>query len=183
MTEEKSFDCTKFCKMTTEIRNSKFCTKESKIIDGKVHFGCTKKLSLEPEPVQMFYKCLLWDMGQKESCNTCMLSCTNNKNGKFKEAVKKKERLHKLMKSLEPNMVMYGITAQEIEKISDKYVNSEDNEASNEAIKAAEVAQKSLYAALNGKNIDISFLGLYAQHSSKRIKKLADKAKRKSKKK
>ena len=181
--KEEYFDCEPYCKMTSEIRNSKFCTKKSKIINGKVYFGCTQELSKEPPNVQQFYKCLLWDMGLKDSCDTCMLSCSNNKNEKFKKAIEKKRKLHKLVKKLEPNMLMYGINAQDIEKISEKYANSEDGEMGDAAIRAAEVAQKALYSALNGAPIDISYLSLYAQQSNKQIKKMALERQKKKKKK
>jgi hypothetical protein len=161
--------------MTKTIRNSEYCTGESKIKDGKIYFGCTEKLNLESEEVKQYYTCLLWDMDLKESCDTCFFKCINNKNPKMKEARKKKESLDKLIKKLEPDMFLYGITSDQVQNISDKYSKldkSEDRDLGEQAIAAANIAQKTLSIALSGKPIDLAFFGLYAEQSSREINKL-----------
>jgi len=183
--EPKPFDCTEYCKMTSTIRESEYCTKKSEIRNGKIFFGCMEKLRQESEPVQQYYKCLLWDMGMEDSCNTCLLKCVNNKNKKMEKSLKKKQELDKLIKKLEPNMILYGITSDEVQKISDRYANSQsgdDSELGAEAIAAANIAQKTLAMAFSGKPVDIAYFGLYAEQSSKSIKKIMRK-KNKAKKK
>ena len=103
----------------------------------------------------------------------------------MKEAEDKKRELDKLIKKLEPNMVLYGITSNEVEKISQKYADSQaegNRDLGEEAIAAANIAQKTLSLALSGKPIDLAYFGLYAEQSSKKIRKMVREKNKKNKK-
>ena len=72
-------------------------------------------------------------------------------------------------------MMLYTVTADEVEKISAKYTEKnskgERSKSGTEAITAAHFANEALKMALKGKRIDVAFLTLYAKKMSGRIKK------------
>jgi hypothetical protein len=175
----KVIDCTKRCRMTSTVRDSEYCTGEAKVVDGKIFYGCQEKIKSEPKEVRQFYVCELWDVGLKDSCNTCSLECINNKNEKLEEYLKEKKELEALIEELKPNMILHGVTATQVEKISSVYTkknsSGERNQMGAEAIKTAKFANKALKMAMSGKRIDLALYTLYARNANKNIKKLKDK--------
>jgi hypothetical protein len=119
--------------------------------------------------------CDLWDAGLKDSCKICPLKCVNNQNPNLEKTKKEREKLERLIEELKPNMFLCNVTASDVEKISRKYTEKtsrgERSRAGSESIAAANFANEALKMALNGKNVDIAFLTLYAKKMSGRIKK------------
>ena len=171
----KEIDCKETCKMTTEMQNSKFCTGKAKIIDGKIFYGCKENIAKEPVEVKQLMSCEIWDAGIEDSCKTCPLKCVNNKNPNMHKTKEEREKLERLIEELRPNMMLYTVTADEVEKISAKYTEKnskgERSRSGSEAITAAHFANEALKMALKGKRIDVAFLTLYARKMSGRIKK------------
>jgi len=177
----KIVDCTKNCKMTTVMREGEFCNGKAKIVDGQVFYGCQENIRKEKKDVKQFYSCDLWNMGLKESCFTCPLECINNKNEDFIKILEEKRQLEKIVEELRPNMVLCGITADQVEKISSKYTRNKSNgkpdPMGTEAIKAANFANEALKMAIKGKRIDLAFYSLYARRAAARVKKMKKKLK------
>lgn len=171
----KKFNCKETCKMTTEMRNSKFCNGEAKIIDGKIFFGCKENIAREPLEIKQLMSCEIWDAGIKESCKTCALKCINNENPNLQKTKEEREKLEKLIEELRPNMILHNVTADEVEAISRKYTEKTStgkrSRAGAEAIVAANFANEALKMALKGRRVDIAYLSLYAKKMSGRIKK------------
>lgn len=161
--------------MTEEMQNSKFCTGKSKIIDGKIFYGCKEAIANEPVEVKQLMSCEVWDAGIKDSCKTCSLKCVNNENPNMEKTKQERERLERLIEELKPNMMLYTVTADEVERISAKYTEKnskgERSQAGTEAIAAAHIANEALKMALNGGRVDMAYLALYARKISGRIKK------------
>ena len=80
-------------------------------------------------------------------------------------------------------MMLYGVSADQISKVSKTYtkksIDNKKNIAGREAIEAANFANEALKAAMKGEMIDVAFLSLYARRTSGRLKKLAGKNKKK----
>jgi len=161
--------------MTSEMRNSKFCNGEAKIIDGKIFYGCKENIAKEPIEIKQLMACDLWDAGLKDSCKTCPLKCVNNQNPNLEKTKEERRKLEQLIEELKPNMILCNVTASDVEKISRKYTEKtskgERSRAGTEAINAANFANEALKMALNGRRVDIAFLTLYAKKMSGRIKK------------
>ena len=179
----KTIDCSKSCRMTATVRDSEYCTKEARVVGDTIFYGCKELLREQPKELRQFYVCDLWDVGLKDSCNTCKLACVNNKNEKIKETLKKEKELEKLIKDLTPHMVLRGVTPQEVKRISSTYTKKDaDGKASQlggEAIRAAKFANEALGLAVSGKRIDLAFYSIYARKANARIKKLKNKKKKK----
>tara|TARA_B100000131_G_scaffold297792_1_gene316868 strand:- start:2401 stop:2961 length:561 start_codon:yes stop_codon:yes gene_type:complete len=175
-TNIKTVDCSKSCKMTNTIRESDYCNKQAKVVDGSVFYGCSEALKSEPKEVRQFYSCDLWNMGLEDSCNSCELICINNKNKNLTKVLKEQKDLENLIKDLSPHMVLHSVTPQQVNKISSTYSKKnskgERNKMGAEAIKIANFANEALKLASNGRRIDLAFYSLYARRASARIKKL-----------
>ena len=182
--EIKIVDCTKNCKMTTEMRNSKFCNGKAKVVDGRVFYGCKENIKSEPKAVKQLYSCDLWNMGLKESCFTCSLGCINNKNENFAKTLEERRQLEKVIKDLKPNMLVCGVTADQVEKISSKYTRKKSDgkrdPMGTEAIRAANFANEALKMILKGNRVDLAYFTLYARNTSNRINKLKKKMRKKN---
>ena len=183
----KVIDCTKFCRMTSAIRDSEYCNGKARIVDDQIFYGCKEALAEEPKKVRQFYSCQLWDMGLEDSCNVCTLECVNNKNKKIKHTIEQKKKLERLIDDMRPNMMLYGVDANQVEKISSVYTkknaNGERNKLGEEAIHIAGNVNKLLRMVMDGKHVDLSFINLYSQHSIKRLSKLVKEEKARKKKK
>jgi hypothetical protein len=171
----KKINCLETCKMTSEMRNSKFCNGEAKIIDGKIFYGCKENIAKEPVEIKQLMVCELWDAGLKESCKECPLKCVNNQNPNLEKTEEERRKLERLIEELKPNMILCNVTASDVEKISRKYTEKtskgERSRVGAEAITAANFANEALKMALKGGRVDIAYLSLYARKMSGRIKK------------
>ena len=180
--EIKIVDCTKSCKMTKQMRESKFCNGEAKIVEGQIFYGCKENIKNESKAVRQFHACDLWNMGLEESCITCPLECINNKNEDFAKILKQKKQLDKVINDLKPNMFFYGVSANKVEKISKTYTKKNSGGKQDplgaEAIKAANFANEALKMIMSGKRVDLAFYTLYARNKASRIKRLKKKLKK-----
>jgi hypothetical protein len=171
--------------MTSEMRNSKYCNEEARIVDGDIFYGCSEAIKSEPESEKLFFACSLWDMGLKDSCNSCRLACKNNDNKEFKKIAAQKKELRVLIEDLRPNMMLYGISANQVEKISNVYTkkgaDGEVDQIGAEGIRIANNANKLLRMAMDGKMVNPSFVGAYSKYSQGRLKKLIDKKRKEDK--
>jgi len=172
-------DCQSSCKMTKQTREGSHCNQKAAIVDGRVFFGCNESLKLEPKEVRQFFSCDLWNMGLEESCLTCELECINNKNEKMKDTLSEKKKLDNVIERLKPNMVLYGVSAEQVTKISSKYAkrgaDGSRDKMGSEAIKHANFANEALKMILKGNPIDAAFFSLYAKKASGRLKKIKKK--------
>ncbi len=171
----KTVDCTSFCKMTKEMRESTFCNGKARVVEGRVFYGCKEAIKQQPKEVRQFYVCDLWNMGLEDSCLTCDLACINNKNEEFGKTRREREQLDKIIKDLKPNMLVCGVTADQVQKISSTYTKKQSNgkrdPVGSEAIRAANFANEALKHILKGNRVDLAYFTLYARNASKRIKK------------
>jgi len=158
---------------------------EIKIVDGQIFYGCKENIKNEEKAVRQFYACDLWNMGLKESCFTCPLECVNNKSENFAKSLEEKKQLEKIIEELRPNMLICGVTADQVQKISSTYTKKQSSgkpdPMGTEAIKAANFANEALKMVLSGKRVDLAYFTLYAQRSSNRIKKMKKRMQRKAK--
>jgi hypothetical protein len=165
--------------MSRQIQDSNHCNKKASIVDGGVFFGCKESLKKEPKEVRQFFACDLWNMGLTESCDSCELECINNKNEKMKAVLAEKKKLDLVIDKLKPNMMLYGVSAKQVEDISSKYTkkgaSGKKDRMGSEAIRAAGFANEALKMILNGRPIDAAFFSLYAKKTSGRLKKLKKK--------
>jgi len=175
----KKIDCSKNCKMTTELRNSKHCKGYANVVDNNIFYSCRESLKDEAKEVRQFLTCDLWNLELKESCKTCLLECTNNQNPKIQVALEEKKKLDEVIEKLKPNMVLYGVSSKQVEQVSKQYTqrkyDGKRDQMGSEAIEAANFANETLKAMLNGKMIDVAFFSLYARKKSGKIKKLKSK--------
>lgn len=184
----KKIDCSKNCKMTTELRNSKHCKGYANVVDNNIFYSCKESLKHEAKEVRQFLTCDLWNLELKESCKTCLLECTNNQNPKIQVALEEKKKLDEVIEKLKPNMVLYGVSSKQVEQISKQYTqrksDGKKNQMGLEAIDAANYANETLKSMMSGKMIDVAFFSLYARRKSKKIRQLQSKLKnhKKSKK-
>lgn len=181
----KIIDCKKSCKMARQIRESKFCTGQAKVVGTSIFYGCKEGLKEEPKEVRQFYACDLWNVGLEESCFSCKLECVNNKNEELKDVLAEKKELDKVIKELKPNMLLYGVTSEQVEKISSTYTSRQSdgkrNELGSEAISAASFANNALKMIMKGRRVDLAYFALYAKKKSGKIKRLSKKSSKKSK--
>ena len=162
--------------MTKQMRDSAGCNKTATIVGNDIFFGCSEFSKNLSKQERQFLTCDLWNMGLEDSCYTCELDCINNKNEKMKDILSEKKTLDAVIDKLRPNMILYGVSADQIEKISSKYSkrgsNGKKNQMGSEAIKTANFANEALKLILKGKPVDLAFFSLYARKASGRIKKL-----------
>tara|TARA_Y100001935_G_C17079668_1_gene395661 strand:- start:3 stop:578 length:576 start_codon:yes stop_codon:yes gene_type:complete len=169
-------DCKKKCKMTKIMRDSKYCNGRARVEFGSIIYGCKENIENESKDLIQLHECNLIDMGIKDCCKTCKLSCVNNENEEFKNRIKDKEKLDELLEKLGPNISMFGLKADQAFEISDIYNStSKDGQVGREAIKIASDVQNLLENISRGGIVDISFINIYSKHASKRINKLAKK--------
>ena len=161
--------------MTSEMQNSSFCTGKSKIIDGKIYYGCKEAIAGQPVEVKQLMSCEVWDAGVRDACVTCPLKCVNNTNPNLQKTKEEREKLEKIIEELKPNMILCNVTADDVEKISRRYTEKtskgERSQVGSEAINAANFAHQALKMALKGHRLDIAYLTLYARGFSGRLKK------------
>jgi hypothetical protein len=157
----KEIDCTKTCRMTTQLRESRFCTKTARVYDDKIVFGCVKILKNVPAEITNHYSCNYWNMEMYDACNTCSLSCMKNDNLNLKKIQEQRGRLKKLMENAAPAMAGFGMTSQKAVDISKSFNQIENDKSgkvySETAIKAAEFASHILNSALDGKAVDLAY--------------------------
>ena len=170
--------------MSNELRNSTFCEKTASVVEGKIFYSCRENLIGQNKDVLQFYSCDLWNLGLEDSCNSCKLECINNKNDNLKDTLEERRKLESVIDKLRPNMMLYGVSADQVEGISSKYTeknaDGKKNEAGREAIQAANFANETLKAMMSGKVIDVAFFSLYARKASGRIRRLKKKRKNRS---
>jgi hypothetical protein len=131
----KEIDCTKTCRMTTQLRESKFCTKTAKVYDSKIVFGCKEKLAAAPVEIVNHYNCNYWNMEMYDVCDTCNLGCIKNDNINLKEVQAQRERLNKLMESAGPSMVGFGMSPSKAVDVSKKFKELSGDKSGNNMIK------------------------------------------------
>lgn len=158
--------------MTSAVRESEFCNQSAEMSGDSIRYGCSINMSGISKERLQFLSCELWDLGLKDSCNTCNLKCVNNQNPDFSKTLEERRKLEKLVDTLKPNMFMYGISADQVDKISKTYTDNGGNSLGKEAIKVAGFANNALSAILSGKNINLSYFTLYAQRAANLAKNI-----------
>lgn len=171
----KEIDCTKTCRMTTQLRESMFCTKTAKVYEDKIVFGCQEKLKGVPVEITNHYSCNYWNMEMYDACDGCNLSCMKNHNMNLKQVQEQRGRIKKLMTDAGPAMFGFGMSPSKAAEISKQFKKIEDDKTgrvySETAIEAAEFANHILNSALNGKSIDIAYFQEYTNDMIGRLNK------------
>ena len=97
----------------------------------------------------------------------------------MKDTLADKKKLDAVIEKLKPNMVLYGVSSEQVATISSKYAkrgaDGSRDRMGSEAIKHANFANEALKMILDGKPIDVAFFSLYAKKASGRLKKLKKK--------
>ena len=117
----KIIDCTKSCKMTRQVRGSDLCTGKARVVGSSIFYDCKEALAEKDRDQRQFFSCDLWDNGLEDSCFSCQLECSNNKNDKMAAVLAQKKELDDVIEKLKPNMVLYGVSAKQVSQISEKY--------------------------------------------------------------
>jgi CRISPR/Cas system CSM-associated protein Csm2 small subunit len=156
-------NCSKNCKMTSQIRCSKFC-KEEAYFEEEIKFSCQEEISKLNQANKNFYNCVYWDMDLKAKCNSCMLECPENKNPKLKERQDDVKRLDSVLNSINN----FGVGAQKVYDIVDSH--KKNKSLNSDVISALSFSDKVLSKAMSGAGIDISHFQLIAKEFIKKIK-------------
>lgn len=179
----KTIDCTKSCKMTRQVRNSELCTGKARVVGSKIFYDCKESLAEKAKDERQFFSCDLWDNGLEDSCFSCQLECSNNKNDEIAAVLAQKKELDDVIEKLRPNMVLYGVSAKQVSQISEKYTEKQSNGKRDpmgaEAIQAANFANSALKMILKGNRVDLAFFSLYAKKTSGRLKRIQNRRKKK----
>jgi len=175
----KIIDCTKSCKMTRQVRGSDLCTGKARVVGSSIFYDCKEALAEKDRDQRQFFSCDLWDNGLEDSCFSCQLECSNNKNDKMAAVLAQKKELDDVIEKLKPNMVLYGVSAKQVSQISEKYTKKQSDgkrdQMGSEAIQAANFANDALKMILKGNRVDLAFFSLYARKTSGRLKRLRKK--------
>mgnify|MGYP003348614903 CR=1 FL=1 len=171
----QKLSCKNICKKPSQLRESKHCTGEFKILDGKAVFDCEVSSSSCSKEEINFLSCSLWDMGIKESCLSCPLDCPENKNEVMLKAKNAKNNIQSILTSLGPMFESSGIDPATIKKAQD-VMNSTKNITNNsleleEAINIANYAKEVLNKALSGKGMDLAEFKKIKEDVEKRYKR------------
>lgn len=181
----KIIDCTKSCKMTRQVRNSDLCTGKARVVGSNIFYDCKESLAEKTRDQKQFFSCDLWDNGLEDSCFTCQLECSNNKNDEMAAVLAQKKELDDVIEKLKPNMVLYGVSAKQVSQISEKYTKKQSDgkrdPMGTEAIQAANFANNALKMILKGNRVDLAFFSLYAKKTSGRLKRIHNRSKNKKK--
>ena len=175
MSNYKEIDCSKTCRMTTQLRESKFCTKKAKVYEDKIVFGCTKNLKNLPAEITNHYSCNYWNMEMYDACDSCGLSCMKNANIDLRQVQEQRERIKSLMGNAAPAMAGFGMTPGKAAEISKAFSQIENDKSgrvySETAIQAAEFANHILENALNGKAVDLAYFEECTNHMIEKVGK------------
>ena len=155
--------------MTSTLRDSEYCNKSAKMVDGSLEFGCRVALSKEPEEIRNLYDCDYWSMGMKDACTSCPLDCVENKNEELFEIKRQADKLNRIASTLGPGMNFAGIGIDDIQKVSEVYSSEKANPMIKQALDIADFTSFVFNSAMNGKKIDPVFLHQYAKHAVRNI--------------
>ena len=173
--KNKIIDCSKTCRMTSTLRDSKYCNKSAEVINGKLIFGCQVELSKEPEAIRNLYECDYWSMGMKDVCKSCPLNCVENKNEELEKIKKQSEKIDRISKTLGPGMNFAGINSNDMKKISEVYSSEKADPIVKQALDIADFTSFVFNSAMNGKMVDPVFLQQYAKHAVRNMEILEKK--------
>ena len=161
----KYIDCTKNCKMTKLLRESKFCTGKAEVVDGQIVFGCKKEVLSANESERNYLTCIFIDMNMNEHCLKCPLACHKNKNEDFAKIQKQNDRIDAILKTINN----FGVTSSHANKISKLHKNNKS--MSEDVLSALSFSNNILNKGMKGKGYDISHFSFIMKNMIKKIKK------------
>jgi len=169
------FDCSKNCKKTAQMRESKYCTKEATISDGKISFGCELGIKTASSKEQNFNNCLFWDAGIETQCVSCNLLCHKNKNDNIKNIKSQKDIIKSMLDAFGPMAAMNGQSIKNINDVSGK-LNDDDFNPNNlaEVVQITNYAKTLLEAVVSGKKVDLAEFNSVKDHIIKKYKKIEE---------
>lgn len=169
------FSCLNSCKKTSQIKESDYCTGEYQIIDGKIIFGCEKSLLNLSNVEKNFLTCSFFDLGIKEQCQICPLSCKENLNPAIKKMESAKENVSHILNSLGPLAGMMGVNPSEIKKafntLDSAEINTNTSAEIEETVKLANYARDVLTSIMSGKQVNIVEFKKVKEEIEKKYKK------------
>lgn len=158
-------DCTKSCKMTKLLKESKYCTGTAEVEAGEIVFGCKKEIVNAPDNEKNYLTCIFIDMGIQEQCYKCPLACPKNKNEEFSKIQKQNDRIDSILKTINN----FGVTAAHANKISK--LHKDKNSMSEDVLSALSFSNNLLNKGMRGKGYDISHFKFLMSNMIKKIKK------------
>jgi hypothetical protein len=167
----QEIDCKNICKKTRAVRESGFCIGVSKFDGKKIIWGCEEGLSGVKKEDRVWMECQTWDAQIISACNSCPLSCF--KNPKKKEKESKLKIIQKALSEVKVTAAGFGLSAEQIEKISDVYSYAENlTEDQLAALNSAKMANDAIMAISDKKSVDLSLVKALRENVSfKKIRK------------
>jgi len=170
-----NLSCLNSCKKTSQLKNSSYCTGAYEVVDGKVIFGCEKKLSAVTNSDENFLTCNFFDLGIKDQCKICLLSCKENLNPKIKKMESAKENVSHILNSLGPLAGMMGVNSADIKKAFDTLdstkINTNTSAEIEETVKLANYARDILTSVMSGGQVNIVEFKKVKEEIEKKYKK------------
>jgi hypothetical protein len=171
----QKFSCKEFCKKTSQLRNSEFCTSLCENVDGKLVFGCEQNLKSLSVEVNNFLSCYFWDIGLKDNCSSCPLPCPENKNETVFRAKAAIKNVSNILESLGPIISMSGIDSSFVKKAYDSAnssnINTNNSKEVDEAIKIANYARDIINKVMSGEKVDVIEFRKIKEDIEKKYKK------------
>ena len=170
-----SFDCTKSCKKTKQLKESQYCTGQYKIIDGKILYGCDELLKVKEQKDINFFTCNFYDLDLVDNCKTCQLYCKDNKNPNTRKAEDAIKNISGILNSLGPLASFAGMDQSEIKKAADQLnsgqINTNTSTEIEETIRLTNYAKNILNSVMSGSSVDIVEFRRIKEEIEKKYKK------------
>lgn len=170
-----NFDCTKSCKKTKQIRDSRHCTGKYEIIGGKIVYGCDASMSSSDQKETNFLTCSFYDLDILDNCNSCPLYCKENKNPNIIRTEEAMKNISNILSSLGPLASMAGVDQSELKKAADRIkspeINTNTSAEIEDTIKLTNYAKNILSSVMSGKTVDIVEFKKIKEEIEKKYKK------------
>jgi hypothetical protein len=169
------FSCLNSCKKTQQLKNSQYCTGTYEIINGKIIFGCESNILPLSNSEKNFLTCHFYDLGIKDQCKICLLSCGQNLNPDVKRMETAKHNVSEILNSLSPLAGIAGVNSSEFKKafdaINSAEINTNTSTEIDETIKLTNYARSVLTSIMSGKSVDIVEFKKIKEEIEKKYKK------------
>jgi hypothetical protein len=167
--------CLNSCKKTNQLKNSQYCTGDYEVVGGKIIFGCEKNIQVRSEDQKNFLTCNFFDLGIKDQCKICPLSCKENLNPTIKKMESTKKNVAQILNSLGPMAGIMGVNPSEIKKAFDTLDSAEINTNTSaeieETVKLANYARDVLTSIMSGGQVNLVEFKKIKEEIEKKYKK------------
>ena len=164
-------DCSKFCKKTKAVRESKYCEKWCEIKD-EIVFSCDINIEKAEEKEKNLLSCIYNDIKYYDACKKCGLICDKNKNPNLEKKLEQEKKLNAVIDSLKSSSLPVNMNPEKLKEIS-KSFSKDENVLKNttEAIEAVNIARNILEGLSEGRTPDPSSFAIIANHFKNKFKK------------